>query len=402
MRSTSWAMVPGPLAPFADAFRVELDSLGYTPGSREYKVNQMSRLSRWLEGRGLSMEDLDAVQVEAFLVSCQAKCKRAPTLIAMKPLLDLLHANGVIETVPATPRRPVDDLMDDYRRWMVAKRGLAATTVWRYEKSARGFLLWWQRTSGGGTGTEGLNGQVVMRFLLAEASRGLSPGSLRTKIGDLRALLRFMYLNGLIDMNLAEAVLSPPGWKDTAVPHRLAAGEVRVLLDSCDRTTRTGKRDFAMLLLLARLGLRANEVRGLEMGDLDWRAGELVVRGKARREDRLPLPTDVGEAVATYLVETRPQVAFRTVFLTITAPPRPMGPTTVGQTVWRQCVCAGLTPVRAHRLRHALATDLLDRGATLPEIAQVLRHRELATTALYAKVDYTALRELALPWPVTR
>ena len=126
------------------------------------------------------------------------------------------------------------------------------------------------------------------------------------------------------------------------------------------------------------------------------------MRGKARSEDRLPLPADVGEAVATYLAEARPRVASRMVFLTVAAPPRPMEPTSVSQTVSRQCVRAGLTPVRAHRLRHALATDLLDRGATLPEIAQVLRHRELATTAVYAKVDYTALRELALPWPVTR
>jgi integrase/recombinase XerD len=209
-------------------------------------------------------------------------------------------------------------------------------------------------------------------------------------------------VKGLTESALAEAVppVPPvPGWKDTAVPHRMSSVAVRVLLDSCDRATPTGKRDFAMLVLLARLGLRAAEVAGLDLGDLDWRAGEVVVRGKARREDHLPLPADVGEALAAYLIEARPRVESRTVFLTVAAPPRPMWPTSVSQMVWRQCRRAGLTPVRAHRLRHALATDLLDRGVTLPEIAQMLRQRDLATTAVYAKVDHAKLRELAPPWP---
>jgi site-specific recombinase XerD len=211
-----------------------------------------------------------------------------------------------------------------------------------------------------------------------------------------------LYLKGLTDSALGEAVPPVPGWKDTAVPTLMSAAAVRALLDSCDRATPTGKRDFAMLMLLARLGLRAAEVAGLGLGDLDWRAGEVAVRGKARREDRLPLPTDVGEALAGYLIEGRPRVESRTVFLTVAAPWRPLWSTAVSQTVWRQCARAGLTPVRAHRLRHALATDLLGQGVTLPEIAQVLRQRDLATTAIYAKVDHAKLRELALPWPVAR
>jgi site-specific recombinase XerD len=164
-----------------------------------------------------------------------------------------------------------------------------------------------------------------------------------------------------------------PGWKDTGVPRRLAATEVQVLLDSCDRATASGKRDLAVLLLLARTGLRAAEVAGLELDNFDWRVGELVVHGKAGRCDRMPVPDEVGEAVAVYLLEARPQVDSRTAFMTLVAPPRPMGQTTVGQMVWRQCRIAGLEPVRAHRLRHALATELLAQGVKLPEIAQVLR-----------------------------
>ncbi len=193
-----------------------------------------------------------------------------------------------------------------------------------------------------------------------------------------------------------------PGWKDTGVPRRLSANDVQVLLDSCDRATASGKRDLAILLLLARMGLRAGEVGALELEDFDWAAGEVVVHGKGGHSDRMPLPGDVGEAVATYLLEARPRAVCPKVFLTLVAPHRPIGQTTVSQTVWRQCRIAGLEPMRAHPLRHALATELLSRGVTLPAIAQVLRQRDLATTATYAKVDYSALRALARPWLVVR
>jgi len=394
------ASVTGPLALFAEGYRMELEKLGYTPSSREFKVYEMARLSRWLERDGLVAADAGS-RVEAFLADWKAGGKRAPTLKALKPLLDWLAAQNVIEAhrpAPA-PRRPVDDLMDDYCQWMVADRALAATTVVRYEATARRFLDGRAGGEGDATGTEGLGGQAVTRFLLAEASRGLAPGSLQGCVAELRSLLRFLHVKGLTPSALAESVPPVPGWKDASVPRRLAAAQVKALVDSCDRTTPTGMRDFAMLVVLARLGLRAAEVAGLELDALDWRAGELVVRGKARREDRLPLPADVGEALSAYLVEARPRVDSRAVFLTVAAPPRPMWSTAVSQMVWRQCIRAGLPPVRAHRLRHALATELLDRGVALPEIAQVLRHRDLATTAVYAKVDHSALRELALPWP---
>jgi site-specific recombinase XerD len=240
----------------------------------------------------------------------------------------------------------------------------------------------------------------VTAFLLAEASRGLSAKSLRGRVAELRSLLRFLYWQEMITTPLGEGVPPVPGWKDTGIPRRLAAGDVQALLDSCDRATVSGKRDLAVLLLLARMGLRAAEVAGLELDDFDWRAGELVVHGKAGRCDRMPLSAEVGEAVAAYLLQARPRAGSRVVFLTLRPPWRPMGHTAVGQMVWRQCRIAGVEPVRAHRLRHALATELLSRGVRLPEIAQVLRQRDLGTTATYAKVDYPTLRELALPWLV--
>lgn len=402
MRSVPRARVRGPLASFADGFRVELERLGYTPLSRESKVNEMALLSRWLEREGLAAGDLDDGRVEAFLADLGARRQRALTLRAMRPLLGRLRAEGVVSAArPAgAPRGELDDLMDDYRHWMVWDRALAPRTVERYERSARRFLDARIEMSCGAMGTEGLNGQVVTGFLLAEAGRGLGPGSLQGRVAELRSLLRFLHLRGMVPSGLRESVPPVPGWKDTSVPPRLAPAAVRALLDSCDRETLVGLRDFAMLLLLARLGLRAAEVAGLRLGDLDWRAGEVVVVGKGRREDRLPLPVDVGEALAAYLTGGRPRADARFVFLTVAAPPRPLRSTSVSQMVWRQCARAGLAPVRAHRLRHALATALVDQGLALPEIAQVLRHRDLATTAAYAKVDHAALRELALPWPV--
>ena len=402
MGKVARARVPGPLEPFADGFRGELDRLGYTPFSREFKLNQVSRLSRWLGSRGLAAGDLDEDVAGAFLADFGKGRRKPPRMETLRPLLDWLRREGVIAGPPAVSGPAdslVDGLVDGYRRWMAAERGLAARTSGRYEKTARRFLGSRARAAGGGTGAEGLDAAAVTGFLLAEAGRGLCPGSLQGRVAELRSLLRYLYLAGVTGSPLAAAVPPVPGWKDTAVPGLLPPGQVRALLESCRRDTAAGRRDLAMLMVMARLGLRAAEVAGLRLADFDWRAGELAVRGKGRRTDRMPLPADVGEAIACYLQQARPRAAGDAVFLTVVAPHRPLVPTAVSEMVRRRCVQAGLAPARAHRLRHALATELLGAGFTLPEIGQVLRQRDLATTAVYAKVDHAALRTLALPWP---
>lgn len=255
-----------------------------------------------------------------------------------------------------------------------------------------------QTVAGRTTGVEELSGPDVTAYLLRESSR-LAVGSAKGLVTELRSWLRFWFLEGLTPTALAQAVPPVAGWRDTELPATLAASDVRALLDSCDRGHPTGRRDFAILTLLGRLGLRAAEVAGLELGSVDWRAGEIVIRGKGRRVDRLPLPVDVGEALVAYLAEGRPCVACRTLFLTCHAPPRALHPHTISGIVRSACVRAHRAPVGAHRLRHALASELLRQGAALPEISQVLRHRDLATTAVYAKVDRVALRTVARPWP---
>ena len=193
----------------------------------------------------------------------------------------------------------------------------------------------------------------------------------------------------------------PPcaGWHGTTIPKTITAARIESLIASCDSSTPTGRRDQAVLLLVARLGLRSVEVVHLDLEDLDWRAGEIVVRGKTRREDRMPLPFEVGEAISAYLVSGRPTSPSRRVFLTAKAPIVPMRPARVNDICRRACVRVGIGRVGAHRLRHTLASELLRHGSTIAEVSQVLRHRDLATTAVYAKVDLDTLRRVALPWP---
>jgi integrase len=220
----------------------------------------------------------------------------------------------------------------------------------------------------------------------------------RDLVCALRSLVRYLHLAGLITTPLVWAVPSVADLRDRTLPRGLEPAAVRGLLASCDRRRMVGRRDFAILLLLSRLGLRAGEVAAITLDDLDWRAGMLLVHGKGSREDTLPLPTDVGEAIVSYL-RRRPRCECRALFLRVTAPRQGLNRCTVAWVVRAACDRAGLPRVGAHRLRHTAATQMLQAGASLPEIGQVLRHREQKTTAIYAKVDRAALRALARPWP---
>jgi integrase len=220
----------------------------------------------------------------------------------------------------------------------------------------------------------------------------------RDLVCALRSLLRYLHLAGLIESPLVWAVPSVADLRDRTLPRGLEPGAVKKLLATCDRRRLVGRRDFAILLLLSRLGLRAGEVAGLRLDDVDWRRGELLVRGKGGRHDVLPLPVDVGEAVVSYL-RRRPRCKCRELFLRVTAPRQGLNRSTIGWVVRAACDRAGLARCGAHRLRHTAATEMLRQGASLGEIGQVLRHREQKTTAIYAKVDRTALGELVRPWP---
>jgi site-specific recombinase XerD len=362
----------------------------------------MGQLNRWLAGEGLRVGDLTPAKVEEFLGARRAGGRRrVPTLASVAPLLDYLTDQQVVRMAAPAVVAPGDELLANYRHHLLHDRGLTPGTVLRYERFAKRFLS--QRASrlGGPTGAEDLTMTEVNAYLL-EASSRLVVESAKREAGDLRALLRFLYLQRIVDTDLGAAMPPVATWRGTRLPQGLSVVEVGAVLDSCDRSTTSGRRDYAILSLLARLGLRSGEVAALQLGDMDWRCGEIVVRGKARRQDRLPLPVEVGEALVAYLREDRPSCGCPQVILTLYAPPRPIHPSSITNVVYRACRRAGVARVGGHRLRHALATEMLRRGGNLIEIAQVLRQSDLGTTSDYAKVDRTALRTVAQTWPGTR
>jgi integrase len=218
-------------------------------------------------------------------------------------------------------------------------------------------------------------------------------------VTSLRAFLRFAHATGRAAVPLAGAVPAVASWRLSALPRGLKAAEIEMLLAGCERETAVGRRDYAVLSLLARLGLRGAEAAGLQLDDIDWRAGEITVTGKGSRIERLPLPTSAGEALAAWLTGGRPVCEPRAVFVTMRRPYRQLTPEAVRAVMGRACERAGLERRGTHRFRHALATEMLRAGASLPEVGQVLRHRSQLSTSLYAKVDQDALRPLARRWP---
>src|SRR6266566_3683537 len=248
----------------------------------------------------------------------------------------------------------------------------------------------------------GLTADLVDDFL--RERRGAGYRAFRTARGlvpllcRLRSLLRFLHLSGRAG-SLADAVPTIARWRLDSLPRGLESGQATLLLDSCDLASPVGRRDRAMLSLLVRLGLRAGEVAALEIDDFDWHRGEVVIRGKGDRRERLPLPVDVGEAVAVYIMDGRPSLESRRLFMRVRAPMGDASKSSVQRAVRQACDRVGIPWCGTHRLRHTAATEMLRSGASLPEVGQVLRHQSIATTAIYAKVDRVGLRTLARPWP---
>jgi len=392
--------VSGPLEPFADGFAVELLGLGYTPRGAGFQLQLVAHLSRWLAAEGLDAADLRPAVVERFVAARRGAgyaYHRSPRALVL--LLGYLRSLGVAPPLAAVVASgPVEELLVRYRRWLEVERGLVPGTVAGYVEIVRPFLAAQARVDGG-LDLGSLTAADVSGFVLCECRRR-SRGTATRLVTALRSLLGFLHVDGVLERSLTGAVPSIANWRLAGLPRALEPREVRGLLESCDRRTRGGRRDFAILMLLARLGLRACEVARLGLEDIDWRAGEIVVAGKGDRRERLPLPADVGEAVAGWLRRGRPVTAQgRSVFVRVRAPHRALTARGVGAVVSAAGLRVGLAPLGAHRLRHSAATEMLRAGAPLEEIGQVLRHRRLETTAIYAKVDRDSLRPLARAWP---
>jgi site-specific recombinase XerD len=389
----------GPLGSHIDGFAALLDEQGYTREVIRSHLRLVADLSHWLDQKELRLRELDEEKVrEALgdLPRSRAFIEHHKSMFTL--LLEHLRA---LKLVPTPPPR-IDDsalgqLLSEFQRYLLKQRGLTLATVDNYLPPIRRFLS--ERFGDGPVSLGEIESAEVTHFVVRQAR---TSGSAQVTVSALRAFLRFLRLRGDLQVDLSAAVPTVARWRLSTLPKAPGQEQVERLLGSCDRSSPMGKRDYAILLLLARLGLRGGEIVGMRLEDLSWPAGELTVRGKGAHYDRLPIPQDVGEALANYLYEGRPKSSSRRVFLRVRAPHRGFAScVTVSSIVDRALSRAGLDiPCRgAHQLRHALATKMLRQGASMAQIGQILRHNHPSATEIYAKVDLAALSELALPWP---
>lgn len=391
----------GPLFRYVEAYRAQLKKLGYAPIMVYHRLRTFAKLNGWLARNRQTARRLNEAMVDRFLADLRARALTGHgAATGLRQLLGVLREAGAI---PASgpPHRgvPAQRLTESYRRFLGEERGLDPVTIYHYARHVERFLL--QRFGAGPVHLRRLQAREISGFVRRDSAR-FSRGTTAGVICGLRSFLRFARYRGLIASDLANAVPGVANWALAGVPKDLPEGAVQQVLAHCERTTVQGRRDFAILLLLARLGLRAGEIVALQLEDLDWDNAELTVRSKKGQGwARLPLPADVGAAIARYL-ERRPRGGARQVFVRDYAPYTPFARSgAVSVLVRRALKRAGVKSARsgAHVFRHTLATAMLRRGASLDEIGRVLRHKDPDTTALYAKVDLTALRALALPWP---
>lgn len=388
--------IHGPLAAISDDFRIWLRQEGYTPLTSVNKLRSVAHLSRWLEAQHAGVGDLTHARVQAYLHTRRREGYTADfSPRAVAPLLNFLAARGVLPApVQRHPGDRVDVLLASFRTYLLWERGLVMSTTDAYTVRARRFL---DRTARDGD-VGALTAAAVSGVLLQEV-KAHSVGTGQYFVAAIRAFLRFCHAQGLTRIDLSGAALAITGRRHTDIPRGIGWRDVDALLRVCDRRHPVGRRDHAVLVILLRLGLRATELAQLTLDDIDWRAAEVVVRGKGRRDERLPLPADVGTAIVGYLRRGRPQTDRREVFLSTIAPVRRLDRGGVSSIVRRACRRAGVTPVGAHRLRHTLACEMVRAGVPLPEIGQVLRHRGLSSTIVYARADVDQLRTLARAWP---
>lgn len=396
----------GPLSPHLAIFIASLIDQRYAVVCLRAKAWHAAAFDAWLGTQGIELADLSEAHIEQFSrrdyqprSDCRSKPRRheAP---ALRQLLRYLQTQGLCAaTEPRT--LPADALLAGFEQFLRRDRGLAASTIGNYRTHVREFLV--QRFGSEPVDLGTLRATDIIGFVQRQPRRS-HLHALKHVVTALRAFLRWGQYRGEIDAALILAVPAVASWSTTPpLPRAISADHARAAIDSCDPATAVGRRDRAVLLMLARLGLRGGEVITLMLDDIDWDAGRLRVRGKNGRECLMPLPTDVGEAIAAYLRSGRPPSTDRHLFLRARAPVRGLlhGSDGVGSIVGNALERAGVDAPHkgAHQFRHALAVRMLQGGASLPEIGEVLRHRDPVSTSIYAKVDIAALRPLALPWP---
>ena len=383
--------------PFADS----LMESGYAATTIQSKLGLLIDLGEWLRRRGLAVKDLDERRIETFITDRRRNgLLRRGDRTTLRQLLDHLREHHVVQRVtPTCDVSPLAAILDRYEKHLRSERGLTTATIINYLPFARKFLS--DRFGEGPFLLKVVRPRDISGFILRHA-RTMSCRRAQLMTTAFRSFFRFLFMRGELQVDLAPSIPTVADWRLSTLPRYITAEEVIRVLGSCDRHTAMGRRDYALLLLLARLGLRAGEIVAMQLDDIDWRSGEILVRGKGLLYDRMPLPVDVGQALAVYLRHDRPSSKTRRVFVCRKAPQRGFsGPSTVSTIVRRALDRAGLHPgfKGAHLLRHSLATSMIRSGASMSEIGEILRHRSPSTTEIYAKLDFEGLRSLAQPWP---
>lgn len=388
----------GPLASLTAELKGEFVRLGYAMSSATAQLQLAAHLSRWLQAEGLGIEALTAPVIERFLVARRRDYSGLYSMQALAPLLGYLRRAGLAPE-PVVPELSSgrDRLLTRFGDYLNVERGLTAPVVQAYIHWVRPFVE--QAVAVDQEPDLGTLAAVDVRRFLIVGLAGLSSKSAQMTACALRSFLRFCHAEGMVEISLAEAIPAVAHRRLVGLPQDLNAGQVDRLLNACDRSTPTGRRDYAVMICLLRLGLRSGEAASLILDDIDWETATLSVHGKGDRVDRMPLPADVGQVVVDYLLHGRPDTAAREVFVSAHAPFSAMGRSSVSCIVARAARRAGLGTVHAHRLRHTAASRTLNAGASLEEVAQLLRHAGTATTVIYAKTDQSRLAGLARPWP---
>lgn len=400
-RKISLRSIDGPLSVILESYATSLNEEGYSHESFLSKTRFAIGFSRWLRQEGIGISELTLSVGQRFLRDRKPCRSGDPT--TLRHFLTWMHSEGLVsvQALQRCDKSEVDALVEDYSGYLLNERGLASTSSVVYAAIAHRFLA--RTCRRGRLDLESLNAQKIRDFVVHEAHKFTTSKAASLLTTVVRSLLRFAHYRGYIDRSLVGAVPAVAHWSMAPIPRALPLKAVRrVLVQSRLRRTPCGLRDRAILLVLARLGLRAREVMLLELDDIDWTNACIHICGKGRQERPVPLPHDVGEAIAAYLRNGRHASSCRRVFLRTRAPWRGVAKSSsisaiVGRALKRAQVNSATHG--AHQFRHSLATNMLRRGASLTEIAQVMRHRDPNTTRLYAKVDLNALRKVALPWP---
>jgi integrase/recombinase XerD len=392
----------GPLAGYLGLFAEWLAGQGYSRYSLHRQVWLAAGFSRWLEKNAVGVRGIGSDHPGRYLRYRARHVRRCSgDDAALRHLIELLRGKGIVPSEKSPVRRPtpVERNAEAYKQYLLEVRALAQPTIINYVPFVRSFLE--DRFGRGRVALSRLRAGDVVGFVQRQAQR-LSLKRAKLMTSALRSFLRYARYLGEVTLDLAAAVPIVANWSMSSIPRAICGDHVRQLLASIDRRTALGRRDYAVLLLLARLGLRSSEVAFLELDDIDWQTGRLCVRGKGAQGLELPLTAELGSAIAAYLRHGRPASSSRRVFLRAKAPIRGFqGAAGVGSIVRHSLRRAGIDAptTGAHQFRHGLATQMLRQGASLSEIGEVLGHRHPQTTKIYAKVDLDALRSLALPWP---